>query len=50
VNRYDGELTFAQIAQVLGVSVGTAASRYHYALKKLKASLVGARASLEGTR
>ena len=46
--RIDGELTFSQIAQVMGVSISTAASRYHYALKKLKASLVGARTSPEG--
>ncbi len=38
--RIDGELTFAQIAQVMGVSLSTAASRYQYALKKLKTSLV----------
>jgi RNA polymerase sigma-70 factor (ECF subfamily) len=48
--KIDGELTFAQIAQVMGVSVSTAASRYHYALKKLKTSLVGARTSPEGMR
>jgi RNA polymerase sigma factor (sigma-70 family) len=46
--KIDGELTFAQIGQVLGVSINTAASRYHYALKKLKTSLVGARTSVEG--
>ncbi len=48
--RIDGELTFAQIAQVMGGSVSTAASRYHYALKKLKTSLAGARTSLRGGR
>jgi RNA polymerase sigma-70 factor (ECF subfamily) len=48
--KIDGELTFAQIAQVTGVSLSTAASRYHYALQKLKTSLGGARTSLEGTR
>jgi len=47
--KIDGELTFAQIAQVLGVSLSTAASRYHYALRKLKTSLDGARTSLERT-
>jgi RNA polymerase sigma-70 factor (ECF subfamily) len=31
-----GELTFAQIADVLGVSSNTAASRYRYALVKLR--------------
>jgi RNA polymerase sigma factor (sigma-70 family) len=39
--KIDGELTFAQIAQIVGVGVSTAASRYHYALKKLKTSLAG---------
>ena len=48
--KIDGELTFAQIAQIMGVSISTAASRYHYALKKLKTSLAGARTSLEGRR
>jgi RNA polymerase sigma factor (sigma-70 family) len=48
--KIDGELTFAQIAKVLGVSIGTAASRYRYALKKLKISLVGERTLLEGRR
>ena len=37
--KIDGELTFAQIAQVMGVSINTAASRYRYALEKLRASL-----------
>jgi RNA polymerase sigma-70 factor (ECF subfamily) len=48
--KIDGELTFAQIAEVMGVSVSTAASRYHYALKKLKASLGGARTPVEEGR
>jgi RNA polymerase sigma-70 factor (ECF subfamily) len=48
--KIDGELTFAQIAQVVGVSVSTAASRYHYALKKLKTSLDGARTPVERGR
>ena len=43
--KIDGELTFAQIAQVVGVSLSTASSRYQYALKKLRSSLVGARIS-----
>ena len=34
--RIDGELTFRQIAQVKGVSIHTAASRYRYALDKLR--------------
>ena len=34
-----GELTFAQIADVLGVSANTAASRYRYALAKLREAL-----------
>jgi RNA polymerase sigma-70 factor, ECF subfamily len=47
--RIDGELTFAQISRVVGVSLSTAASRYQYALRKLKTSLAGAKVSLEGT-
>jgi RNA polymerase sigma-70 factor, ECF subfamily len=34
-----GELTFAQIGNVLGISQNTAASRYRYALDKLRAAL-----------
>ena len=41
--KIDGELTLAQIAEVTGVSVSTVASRYHYALKKLRTSLVSAK-------
>jgi RNA polymerase sigma-70 factor, ECF subfamily len=37
--KIDGELTFAQIGQVFGVSMNTAASRYRYALEKLRATL-----------
>ena len=37
--KIDGELTFAQIAQVLGISPNTVASRYRYALEKLRALL-----------
>ena len=48
--KIDGELTFAQIAQVMGVSINTAASRYRYALRKLKASLTGRQTSLERKR
>jgi RNA polymerase sigma factor (sigma-70 family) len=48
--RIDGELTFAQIAQVMGGSISTAASRYHYALNKLRTSLLNARTSLERRR
>jgi RNA polymerase sigma-70 factor (ECF subfamily) len=40
--KIDGELTFAQIGEVLGVSPNTAASRYRLALEKLRTSL-GAR-------
>jgi RNA polymerase sigma-70 factor, ECF subfamily len=45
--KVDGGLTFAQIAKVVGVSISTAASRYQYALRKLKTSLASARPSLE---
>jgi RNA polymerase sigma-70 factor (ECF subfamily) len=34
--KIDGQLTFAQIAEVLGISINTAASRYRYALEKLR--------------
>jgi RNA polymerase sigma-70 factor (ECF subfamily) len=35
--KIDGELTFEEVAAVLGVSLGTAASRYRYAVEKLRA-------------
>ena len=34
-----GELTFAQVAEVLNISANTAASRYRYALTKLREAL-----------
>lgn len=34
-----GELTFAQVAEVLGISSNTAASRYRYALAKLREAM-----------
>ena len=37
--KVDGELTFAQIAEVLGVSINTAAGRYRYALRNLRTIL-----------
>ena len=37
--KIDGELTFGQIAQVMGVSPNTVASRYRYALEKLRTIL-----------
>ena len=37
--KIDGELTFAQIGEVLGVSPNTAASRYRLALEKLRTVL-----------
>jgi RNA polymerase sigma-70 factor (ECF subfamily) len=39
--KIDGELTFAQISQATGLSINTVASRYRYALEKLRASLGG---------
>src|SRR5579871_1044578 len=39
--KVDGGLTFAEIAACLGVSPNTAASRYRYALEKLRAALGG---------
>jgi RNA polymerase sigma-70 factor (ECF subfamily) len=38
--KIDGQLTFAQIAEVLGISINTAASRYRYALEKLREILL----------
>ncbi len=37
--KIDGGLTFAEIAAVLGTSINTAASRYRYALEKLRATI-----------
>jgi RNA polymerase sigma-70 factor (ECF subfamily) len=37
--KVDGGLTFAEIATCLGISANTAASRYRYALEKLRAAL-----------
>jgi len=37
--KIDGGLTFAEIAAVLGTSLNTVASRYRYALDKLRAAL-----------
>jgi RNA polymerase sigma-70 factor (ECF subfamily) len=37
--RLDGGLTFAQVAEVLQVSPNTVASRYRYALEKIRRSL-----------
>ncbi|MGB9690259.1 RNA polymerase sigma factor [Thermogutta sp.] len=34
--KIEGELTFAEIAMALGISPNTAASRYRYALQKLR--------------
>jgi RNA polymerase sigma-70 factor (ECF subfamily) len=34
--RIQGELTFKEIADICGISLNTAASRYRYALEKLK--------------
>ena len=37
--KIEGELTFAQIAEALDISINTAASRYRYALEKLRVVL-----------
>jgi RNA polymerase sigma-70 factor (ECF subfamily) len=37
--KIDADLTFAQAAEVLGVSINTVASRYRYALEKLRRRL-----------
>lgn len=39
--KVDGGLTFAEVAACLGVSPNTAASRYRYALEKLRTALGG---------
>ena len=41
--KIDGGLTFAEVAEVLGVRLKTAASRYRYALEKLRATIDEAR-------
>jgi RNA polymerase sigma-70 factor (ECF subfamily) len=48
--KIDGELTFAQIAQITGASINTVASRYRYALQKLRTSLAGSRTFFEEKR
>ena len=35
-----GELTFAQIAELVGISANTAASRYRYAIEKLRSAML----------
>ncbi|HYG74045.1 MAG TPA: sigma-70 family RNA polymerase sigma factor [Planctomycetota bacterium] len=48
--KIDGEMTFEQIAEMLNVSVNTAASRYRYALEKLRSALApAAKAPTGGT-
>jgi RNA polymerase sigma-70 factor, ECF subfamily len=37
--KVDGGLTFAQVGDVLGISPNTAASRYRYAIEKLRRAL-----------
>jgi RNA polymerase sigma-70 factor, ECF subfamily len=37
--KIDGQLTFAQIGEVLAINPNTAASRYRYALEKMRATL-----------
>jgi RNA polymerase sigma factor (sigma-70 family) len=39
VLKIDGEMTFAELAEALGISPNTAASRYRYALEKLRDAL-----------
>lgn len=39
VMKIDGDLTFAELAAVLGISPNTAASRYRYAMDKLRTEL-----------
>jgi RNA polymerase sigma-70 factor, ECF subfamily len=37
--KIDGEMTFAQIAEMMRISPNTAASRYRYAMEKLRSAL-----------
>lgn len=39
--KIDGELTFEQIAEILRINANTAASRYRYALEKLRTAMTG---------
>jgi RNA polymerase sigma-70 factor (ECF subfamily) len=45
-----GELTFSEIADLLGVSANTAASRYRYALAKLRGSMLAKENSCADSR
>lgn len=45
-----GELTFSEIADLLGVSSNTAASRYRYALAKLRGSMLAKENSCADSR
>jgi RNA polymerase sigma-70 factor (ECF subfamily) len=45
-----GELTFSEIADLLGVSPNTAASRYRYALAKLRGSMLAKENSCADSR
>lgn len=44
--KVDGELTFTEIGAVLGISPNTAASRYRYALERLRELLAEARPTM----
>lgn len=45
-----GELTFSEIGDLLGVSSNTAASRYRYAIAKLRGSMLGKEDSSANSR
>jgi RNA polymerase sigma-70 factor, ECF subfamily len=45
-----GELTFSEVSDLLGINSNTAASRYRYALSKLRASLVAKENSCADSR
>jgi RNA polymerase sigma-70 factor (ECF subfamily) len=42
--KIDGGLTFAEIASVLGTSINTVASRYRYALEKIRTMIADTKA------
>jgi RNA polymerase sigma-70 factor (ECF subfamily) len=42
--KIDGGLTFAEIAAVIGTTINTAASRYRYALEKIRTMIADTKA------
>jgi RNA polymerase sigma-70 factor (ECF subfamily) len=42
--KVDGGLTFVEIATVIGTSINTAASRYRYAIEKIRTTIADTKA------